>query len=102
MAANATAGAMPAGVLERGEVGSGRVLFDARALASRAARVRTIEVRFELGDEILEVVDLMRQIGGALPFGIQCLLGDGLFVLPLVDQHVHAQLLAPEQGEIAR
>ena len=37
-----------------------------------------------------------------MPLGIERLLGRRLLALPLVDQHVQPQLLAPEQIEIAR
>ncbi len=89
----------PARIVERGEVRP-PVLGGARGLV-RGAR-RGVDVRLELGDEILEAVDLMRQVGGALALRVQRLLGGRLFALPFVDQHVHAQLLAAEQGKIAR
>ena len=60
------------------------------------------EALLELADEILEVVDLVRQVRGVLPLGVERLLDGGLFLLPLVDQHVEAQLLVRESGEVAR
>ena len=69
---------------------------------SRAARVAGVRTRLELGDEIFEVVHLVRQINGMLPFGVERLFGGGLLFLPRVDQHVQAELLVREPVEILR
>ena len=65
-------------------------------------RVAEFEARFELGDEFLKGVDLAGQVGGPRPLGIERLLGSRLLALPLVDQDIQPQLLAPKQIEIAR
>ena len=101
VAAKATAGNQAARVLERGEVGPGGVVLDRTRLGARRAG-GGIEARFELGDEVLEAVDLARQVGGALAVRRQAPARSPLASLPLVDQNVHTQLLAPEQIEIAR
>ena len=101
MSAKATAGDRRPGSLKRGKIGPGRIVLDRRALGALGAG-RRIEILFELGDQILERVDLVRQVGGALALGFERLFGGGLLLLPLVDENVHAQLLATEQIEVMR
>src|SRR5579863_1264794 len=88
-------------IAKRRKLGPGRIGFDAaRRIAGRAGR--RIEAGLELGDEILEVADLLRQVHGTLLLGGKSLLGAGLFFLPRVDQHVQAKLLIREPVEILR
>src|SRR5580692_7141138 len=94
-------GGEPAGILQGGQVGARGVFLDgARVQAGLPGCA--IEALLELGDEVLEVVDLVRQVRGALPLRVQRLLDRGLLLLPLVDQHVEAQLLVRQCGEVAR
>src|ERR1700733_7562947 len=90
-----------AGVAKRGEVGPRRILRNSPIGIQRRAR-RRIETRFELGDEVLDVVDLVREIGCVLLLDAERLLRNGLPLLPLVDEETHAQLVAPELIEIVR
>src|SRR5208282_2167520 len=72
---------------ECGEVGARRIFLDRAGLDASLAG-GAIESLFELGDEILQIVDLMRQLRSALPLRVERLLGGGLPVLPLVDEHI--------------
>ena len=74
--------------------------FSMERAESRLARVAGSRSCFELGDQILDRVDLMREVGGVLTLGVERLLGDGLLLLPLVDEKSHAQLLAAEHFEV--
>ncbi len=94
-------GGQPAGIGKCRKIGPGRVVFDgARGKASRTGG--GIEVLFESGDEVLEIVDPARQVDGALLFARERLLGGGLLLLPCVDEHVQAQLLVREPVEVLR
>src|SRR5579862_3139378 len=94
-------GREPARVLQGGQVGARGVLLDGAGVETGLAG-GGVEPLLELGNEILEVVDLMREVRGALPLGVKGLRDGGLFLLPLVDQHVEAQLLVRERGEVTR
>ena len=76
--AKATAGASRPG--SRKADSAGRLSLRA---ASRAARDCRVEALFELGDQIFEIVGLLRQIGGARALGGERLLALGLLLLPL-------------------
>ena len=93
-------GSQTAGIAERGEVGPGRVVVDARA-ATRAARVALSRPCSSLAMRSLRLSTWCAEFGGALPFAVERLLGDSLLLLPLVDEHVHAQLLARKQVQVA-
>src|SRR5580704_16703838 len=80
-------GREPAGILQSGQIGARGVFLDGAGVETGLPG-GGVEPLLELADEILEVVDLMRQVRGAL--------------LLLVDQHVEAQLLVRECGEVAR
>jgi hypothetical protein len=72
------------------------------AAGGKASLARgTIEPLLELGDEIFEIINLMGEVGSVLALAVERLFGDGLLLLPLIDEHVHAQLLAREQVQIA-
>ena len=75
--------------------------FDAACGVARRAS-RRIDIRFELGDQVFEVIDLVRQIHGMLLFAGERLFGIGLFFLPRVDQHIQAELLIRQAVEILR
>src|SRR6202042_705263 len=64
----------PARILERRERGAGCVIFDRASLGMRVAG-RRIERWFELGDEVLEVVGLAGELGGACALGFERLFG---------------------------
>ena len=53
-----------------------------------ALRVAGSSARFELGDEVFEVVGLARQIGGSRPLGFERFFGRRLLFLPFVDQQI--------------
>ena len=89
------------GSFKAAQVGAGGVFLDGAGVEAGLPG-GAVEPLLELADEVLEVVDLMRQVRGALPLRVKRLFGGGLFLLPLVDQHVEAQLLVRECGEVAR
>src|SRR5215472_763870 len=89
----------PAGILQCRKVGAGGIGLDGAGLVARVAR-RAVEALFELADQILQVVDLAGEIGGALLLRIERLLDVALPLLPFVNQHVEAQLLAGQIAEL--
>ena len=94
-------GREPAGILQSGQVGARGVFLDGAGVEAGLPG-GGVEALLELADEVLEVVDLMREVGGVLPLRVEGLLDGGLLLLPLVDQHIEAQLLVRECGEVAR
>src|ERR1700756_3465921 len=88
-------------ILQSGQVGARGVFFDGAGVEA-CLPGGAVEALLELADEVLEVVDLMRQVRGALSLRVKGLRDGGLFLLPLVDQHVETQLLVRECGEVAR
>src|SRR5580692_2546878 len=94
-------GREPAGILQSGQVGARGVFFDGTGIEAGLPG-GAVEALLELADEVLEIVDLMRQVRGALPLRVERLLDGGLLLLPLVDQHIETQLLVRECGKVAR
>src|SRR5580692_2839718 len=94
-------GREPAGILQSGQVGARGVFLDGAGVEAGLPG-GAVEALLELADEVLEVVDLMREVSRVLPLRVKGLRDGGLFLLPLVDQHVEAQLLVRECGEVAR
>src|SRR5580704_7051793 len=94
-------GREPAGILQSGQIGARGVFLDGAGVEAGLPG-GAVESLLELADEVLEVVDLMRQIRGALPLRVERLLDGSLLLLPLVDQHIEAQLIVRERGEVAR
>src|ERR1700730_15632616 len=94
-------GREPAGILQGGQVGARGVFLDGTGVEAGLPG-GAVEALLELGDEVLEVVDLMPQVRGVLPLRVEGLLDGGLLLLARVDQHVEAQLLMRERGEVAR
>src|ERR1700689_4591456 len=84
-------GREPAGILQSGQIGTRGVFLDAAGVETGLPG-GGVEPLLELRNEVLEVVDLMREVGGVLPLRVEGLLGGGLFLLPLVDQPVEGQL----------
>src|SRR5580692_3995775 len=80
----------PAGILQSGQIGARGVFLDGAGVEAGLPG-GAVEALLELADEVLEVVDLMRQLRGALPLRVEGLRDGGLFLLPLVDQHVETQ-----------
>ena len=62
----------PPGVVEGGNV---RPALLGRARGEMGGAVGAVEVGLELADEVLEAVDLAGEVGGALAFAIERLLG---------------------------
>src|SRR6202035_3905819 len=85
----------PAGILQSGKVGARGVYLDGAGVEAGLPG-GAVEALLELADEVLEVVDLMRQVRGAVPLRVERLRDGGLFLLPLVDQHIEAQLIVRE------
>src|SRR5579864_131594 len=94
-------GREPAGILQGGQIRPRGVFFDGAGVDTGLPGL-CVEALLELADEVLEIVDLVRQVRGMLPLRVEGLLDRGLLLLPLVDQHVQAQLLMREGGEAAR
>src|SRR5580658_3863394 len=94
-------GREPARVLQSGQIGARGVFLDGAGVETGLPG-GGVEPLLELADEVLEVVDLMREVGGVLPLRVEGLLDGGLLLLPLVDQHIEAQLLVRECSEVAR
>src|ERR1700719_683972 len=94
-------GREPAGIFQSGQIGARGVFLDGAGVEAGLPG-GAVEALLELADEVLEVVDLMRQVRGALPLRVERLRDGGLFLLPLVDQHIEAQLIVREGGEVAR
>src|ERR1700730_7998947 len=94
-------GREPAGVLQGGQIGARGVFLDGAGVEAGLPG-GAVEALLELADEVLEVVGLMRQVRRALPLRVESLLDGGLLLLPLVNQHIEAQLLVREGGEVAR
>src|ERR1700722_3097428 len=88
----------PAGILQSGQIGT-RGVFLYGAGVETGLPSRGVEPLLELADEVLEVVNLVGEVRGVLPLRVEGLLGGRLFLLPLFDQHVEAQLLVRECGE---
>ena len=99
MSAKATAGARRPGSLKRGEFRLCRVIRNGAGCIARRAG-GGIEAAFELGDEVLDGVDLARKVRGALPLGVERLFRDGLLLLPFVDEQRQPKLLMPQQIEV--
>ncbi len=94
-------GREPAGILQSGQVGARGIFLDGAGIEAGLPG-GAVEPLLELADEVLEVVDLVGEVRGVLPLCVQGLLDGGLLLLPLVDQHVEAQLLMRQRGEVAR
>ena len=94
-------GREPAGILQRGQIGARGVFLDGAGVEAGLPG-SGVEPLLELADEVLEVIDLVRQLCGVLPLRVERLLDGGLLLLPLVDQHIEAQLLVGECGKVAR
>src|SRR6516164_13096 len=89
-----------AGITQCGEFRMGRVLGDvAISLARRP--LGAVEPRLQLGNKVLDRVDLAREVVGALAFAVESLFGIRLLLLSLVDKQTHAQLLPAKQIEVA-
>src|SRR5690348_7930281 len=56
------------------------------AVGLPAGALGAVEPGFELGDQVLDVIDLPRQVGRPLALAGERQLGTGLLFLPLVDQ----------------
>src|SRR5580704_1897286 len=78
-------GREPAGVLQSGQIGTRGVFLDGAGVEAGLPG-GAVEALLEPADEVLEVVDLVRQVRGALPLCVERLRDRGLFLLPLVDQ----------------
>src|SRR5579872_1477813 len=78
-------GRQTARIAQGGEFWMCRIFGDAAIGVTRRA-LGTVEAVFQLGDQVLDAVDLARQIGGALPLAVERLLGVALCFLPLIDQ----------------
>src|SRR5580700_12289791 len=94
-------GREPAGILQSGQIGARGVFLDGAGVEAGLPG-GGVEPLLEPADEVFEVVDLVREVRGVLPLRVEGLLDGGLFLLPLVDQHVEAQLLVRECSEVAR
>ena len=86
--------------MRRDRVCRRRLLSSLARAASRGAGGR-IQVLFELGDQILEVGGLARELRGALALVGQRLLDLGLSLLPLFDQQRQALALVGEHEQVA-
>src|SRR5580698_9112937 len=55
-------GREPARIFQRGKIGTGGVCLDGAGIEACLARI-AVEILFELADQVLEIVDLMGEIG---------------------------------------
>ena len=90
-------GGQAAGVAESRELRLCRVVGNSVGGIVRRAG-RGIEAGFELGDQILDRIDLARQDRGVLPLGIERLFRGSLVLLALVNKERQSKLLVSEQS----
>src|SRR5262249_17710245 len=76
-----------------------RCVFDNPAVRITHGALGAVKAGFEFGNQILDRVDLVGEVGGVLPLATERLLGARLFLLPQVNQQCHAQLFAAQQIE---
>src|SRR5580704_16142357 len=72
-------GREPAGVLQSGKVGARGVFLDGTGVETGLPG-GSVEPLLQLGNEVLEVVDLMREVGGVLTLRVKGLLDGGLLL----------------------
>ena len=78
-------GRQTAGVAQCGEFRMRRIVGNSPIGVPRRAFC-AVEPGFELGDQVLDVIDLASNVGGPLALAGERQLGIGLLFLPLIDQ----------------
>ena len=77
-----------------------RLRLLARLFAVARGAFGGVEIGFETSDQILEIIDLERELHGALPRSRQLCFHLGEPPLPLFDEQAHARPLFGESGKV--